>query len=146
VARTCGLALCVLLLGVPVAAQTIVQSFDGDRGPGRAVCDTGVMHCGSPDMDVAVNGKLAVQVTWQTVRVYDLTGRLLVSTPMTAFVRNAGLDPIPPPRQGRANAAGVLTALDPTDGRTLWTTQQWGGDAVQCVWTTRIVGYRIGPS
>ena len=40
-----------------------------------------------------------VQVTWQNVRVYDYTGHLLRSTPMTTCIRNAGLDPIPPERR-----------------------------------------------
>jgi hypothetical protein len=41
------------------------------------------------------------------------------------------------------NAAGVLTALDPLDGSSLWTTEQWSNDAARCVWNTRIVEYRI---
>ncbi len=41
------------------------------------------------------------------------------------------------------NAAGVLTQMDPKDGTKLWTTQQWGGDAERCAWTTRIVAYQI---
>jgi outer membrane protein assembly factor BamB len=45
-----------------------------------------------------------------------------------------------------ANAAGVLTALDPKDGTKLWTTQQWGNDAARCVWNTRIVEYQIANS
>jgi hypothetical protein len=81
----CGLA----------APPTIAHSFDGDKGPGMAVCETGVTHCGLPEMSVAVNGKVAVQVTWQNVRVYDYNGKLLQTTPMTTFIRNAGLNPIP---------------------------------------------------
>ena len=80
-------------------AQTIVHSFDGDRGPGLAVCETGVTHCGLPEMDVAANGKEVVQVTWQNVRIYDYAGRLLQSTPMSTFIRNADLNPIPPVRR-----------------------------------------------
>ena len=43
---------------------------------------------------MATNGKQVVQVTWQNVRIYDNTGRLLQSTPMTTFIRNAGLNPV----------------------------------------------------
>src|SRR5579872_7140460 len=83
-------------------AQTVVRSFEGDRGPGLAVCQTGVTHCGWPDMDSGVNGKQVVQVTWQNVRVYDYGGRLLKSTAMTTFIHDAGLNPIPhpPPKAG----------------------------------------------
>jgi hypothetical protein len=78
-------------------AQTIVASFDGDSGPGLAVCESGVTHCGrQPEMNVAVNGKQVVQVTWQNVRVYDYSGTLLQSTPLASFIRKAGLDPMPP--------------------------------------------------
>ncbi len=76
-------------------SQTIAHSFDGDKGPGLEVCRTGVTHCGFPDMDAAVNGRQVVQVTWQNVRVYDYRGSLLRSTPMAAFLRSAGLNPIP---------------------------------------------------
>jgi hypothetical protein len=41
------------------------------------------------------------------------------------------------------NAVGVLTALDPLDGASLWTTQQWSNDATRCIWNTRIVQYQI---
>src|SRR5712691_11202627 len=94
------LAVC-LLCPVRAAAQTIVQSFDGDSGPGLAACQSGVTHCDRPEMDVAVNGKQVAQVTWQSVRIYDYNGRLLASTPMTEFVRRAGLDPIPPPAENQ---------------------------------------------
>ena len=87
-----------LFVGLPgsAKAQMIMHSFDGDSGPGLAVCQTGVTHCGFPDMDVAVNGSRVVQVTWQNVRVYDYKGHLLESTPLSTFMRNAGLNPIPP--------------------------------------------------
>src|SRR5215467_10953288 len=85
----------LFLATAPATAQTIVHSFDGDHGPGRAVCETGVSHCGFPDMNMAVNGKQVVQVTWQNVNVYDYSGKLLKSTPMKAFISNAGLDPTP---------------------------------------------------
>ena len=96
--RTLLYAVCLPLLARSATAQTIVRSFDGDSGPGLAVCESGITHCDRPEMDVAVNGKQVVQVTWQNVRVYDYSGRLLQSTPMPAFVRNAGLDPNPPTR------------------------------------------------
>jgi hypothetical protein len=89
----------ILFPHAAATAQTIVHSFDGDRGPGLAVCETGVTHCGLPEMDVAANGKEVVQVTWQNVRIYDYNGRLLQSTPMSTFIRNAGLNPIPPERR-----------------------------------------------
>ena len=88
--RTLLYAVCLPLLARSATAQTIVRSFDGDSGPGLAVCESGITHCDRPEMDVAVNGKQVVQVTWQNVRVYDYSGRLLQSTPMPAFVRNAG--------------------------------------------------------
>ena len=101
------------LVHVPQSeAQTVVQSFEGDRGPGLAVCQTGVTHCGWPDMDGGVNGKQVVQVTWQNVRVYDYGGRLLKSTPMTTFIRDAGLNPIPPPNP-RAGGPVVLGPYEP---------------------------------
>src|SRR5579871_4132885 len=86
---------CLLLAGAPAAAQTVVHSFDGDHGPGRAVCETGVTHCGFPDMNAAVNGKQVVQVTWQNVSVYDYSGRMLKSVPLKTFISDAGLNPIP---------------------------------------------------
>lgn len=90
-----------LLLPVGVAtAQTIVRSFDGDSGPGLAACQAGVTHCDRPEMDVAANGKQIVQVTWQNVRIYDYSGHLLQSMPMSTLIRNAGLNPIPPEAQG----------------------------------------------
>jgi hypothetical protein len=87
-------ALCVLTPR-ELRSQTVVRSFNGDKGPGRAVCESGVTHCDRPEMDVAVNGKQVVQVTWQNVSVYDYSGKLLRATPMPAFVRNAGLEPTP---------------------------------------------------
>ncbi len=84
--------------GAPSAAQPIVSSFDGDKGPGLAVCETGITHCYLPEMDVAANGKEVVQVTWQHVQIYDYSGKLVKSTPMSKLIRDAGLDPIPPER------------------------------------------------
>ena len=74
--------------------QTILQSFDGDSGPGLAACESGVTHCDRPEMDAGTNGKQVVQVTWQNLRVYDTTGHLIRSTPMAEFVRKAGLNPV----------------------------------------------------
>ncbi len=83
-----------LLSGNASQAQTIT-SFDGDRGPGLAVCksDNPPTHCDRAEMDVAASGKQVVQVTWQNVNVYDTSGKLLKSTPLSTLIRNAGLDP-----------------------------------------------------
>jgi len=43
-----------------------------------------------------------------------------------------------------ANPAGVLTVLDPADGKTLWTSHNWANNSTACVWNTRIVGYQVG--
>src|SRR5258707_7823815 len=94
------LALAVCLLGpVRAAAQTIVRSFDGDSGPGLAVCQSGVTHCDRPEMDAAANGNQVAQVTWQNVRIYDYDGHLLQATPMSTLIRRAGLNPIPTERE-----------------------------------------------
>ena len=92
--RLLSLVPCQLFLAGVASAQTIVHSFDGDSGPGLAMCESGVAHCDRPEMDVATNGKQVVQVTWQNVRIYNTSGRLLRSTPMTAFIRKAGLNPV----------------------------------------------------
>src|SRR5438445_13049226 len=90
--------LCLLISASESKAQTIAHSFDGDTGPGLAVCQTGITHCGWPDMDAAVNGKQVAQVTWQNFRVYDYSGdysgdyngdysgRLVKSIPMTPSI------------------------------------------------------------
>ena len=88
-----------LMFTAAAPAQTIVRSFDGDSGPGLAACQL-FNHCDRPEMDVGVNGKQVVQVTWQYVRVYDYSGHLLKSTPMSTFISDAGLNPIPPKTQG----------------------------------------------
>jgi hypothetical protein len=41
----------------------------------------------------------------ERTRVYDYSGRLLRSTPMEAFIKNAGLDPIPPENKCPSNGA-----------------------------------------
>ena len=104
--------LCMLFPVSQALAQSILHSFDGDSGPGLAVCQTGVTHCGFPDMNASVNGQQVVQVTWQNIRVYDYNGRLLRSTPMKTFLRDAGLDPIPGERRkfGGPSAPGPFEA------------------------------------
>ena len=94
-------------------AQAVERSFDGDHGPGSSVCETGVMHCGLPEMDAAANGKQVVEVTWQNVRVYDYHGRLLASTPMTGWIRSAGLDPIPPPGPRKPAGPVIRGPIEP---------------------------------
>src|SRR5947207_1522707 len=91
--------LIIVLTSACAMAQPIVRSFEGDAGPGLEVCQT-FNHCDRPEMDVGTNGKQVVQVTWQNVLVYDPSGRLLKSTPMAEFIRNTGLDPIPPKTKG----------------------------------------------
>ena len=63
------------------------------------VCQSGVTHCDRPEMDVAVNGKQVVQVTWQNFSIYDYHGHLLEATPMSTLIRRAGLNPIPRERE-----------------------------------------------
>ncbi len=74
--------------GAPVAI-----SFDGDHGPGLAVCQSASppAHCGLPEMNVAANGTQVVQITWQHVSVYDYAGTLLSATPLPALITSAGL-------------------------------------------------------
>ena len=99
--RALLIATCLMSSAGTSTAQTIVRSFDGDSGPGLAACQAGGTHCGrQPETNVAANGKQVVQVTWQNVRAYDYTGKLLQSTPMATFIRNAGLDPMPPSEKG----------------------------------------------
>jgi hypothetical protein len=42
-----------------------------------------------------------------------------------------------------ANATGIATALDPSDGTRLWTMQQYGSSATPCQWGTRVVEYQL---
>ncbi len=99
-----GLALACLLTSA-ASAQRVLRSFEGDHGPGLAACQSGITHCDRPDMNAAANGKQVVQVTWQNVRIYDYNGNLLRTVPMKDFIRQAGLDPLPPARGLSAGAA-----------------------------------------
>jgi hypothetical protein len=90
--------LSLLSLAVRANPQTIVHSFDGDQGAGLAACQSNT-ECGrQPEMNVAANGRQVVQVTRQKVLIYNYDGKLLRATPLTDFVRSAGLDPMS--RQG----------------------------------------------
>lgn len=64
-------------------------------------------------MDAAVNGRQVVEVTWQNVRVYTYRGVLLQSTPMAVLIRNAGLDPTPPPEPRKTAAPSVPGPFEP---------------------------------
>lgn len=78
---------------------TVAHQFDGDSGPGLEACQTLLHHCSFPEPNVAANGTQVVQVTWQHINVYDYSGTLLSSTPMSTFITNAGLsagNPIEP--------------------------------------------------
>ena len=70
----------------------IVQSFDGDTGPGLATCQM-PGHCNLPEMNAAASGSQVVQVTWQNVKVFDHSGNILSTTALPAFITNAGLTP-----------------------------------------------------
>ncbi len=106
--------LAACLFAGSAAAQTVVHSFDGDRGPGLAVCESGVTHCDRPEMNLAVNGKQAVQVTWQHLRVYDYHGKLLHSTSMDMVVRNAGLNPVHEVRNANPKHTAKPGAYEPS--------------------------------
>lgn len=83
------------LLPDGAAGAPVVNSFEGDRGPGLEVCNSNgaPIHCDRAEMDIATNGKQVVQITWQNVNVYDTSGNLLKSTPLSELIRSAGLDP-----------------------------------------------------
>lgn len=101
----------LLLLAGTAPSQTVVHSFDGDKGPGLATCETGITHCGLAEMDVATNGKQVVQITWQNISVYSKKGRLLQAIPTTTFIRNAGLNPI----SGSKRAPGATVDPGPIE-------------------------------
>ena len=86
--------LCIPLVAGVCTAQPVVRSFEGDSGPGLAACESGVTHCDRPEMTMGTNGKQVVQVTWQNFRVYDTAGKLVRSTPLATFIKNAGLNPV----------------------------------------------------
>ncbi|HEY3382670.1 MAG TPA: hypothetical protein VGK32_12925 [Vicinamibacterales bacterium] len=88
-------AWCLLLPVGAASAQTVVRSFDGDKGLPLDACKANDSWCGrQPELNVAANGKQVVQVTRQNVRTYDYTGKLLQSTPLAILIRNAGLNPM----------------------------------------------------
>jgi len=93
--------LCLSSFDLKAQAQT-VTSFDGDKGPGSAICkaEKHPVHCDRAEMDVASSGKQVVQVTWQNVNVYDPSGKLLKSTPLSTLIRDMGLEPNPPKGTG----------------------------------------------
>src|SRR5205809_483590 len=94
-------AVLVLMLPAGASAQTVVRSFDGDKGIDFATCHPETTRCGrQPEPNVAANGKQVVQMTWQNLNVYDYSGKLLRSTPTEKFVTDAGLDPMAPARNG----------------------------------------------
>src|SRR5262245_45969898 len=92
-------AIYVVSMSRPTNAQTIVRSFDGDKGPAQGQCNAEELRCGrQAEMVAAASGRQVVQVTWQHVNIYDYSGRLLRSSTLTDFLRKAGLDPMPRPR------------------------------------------------
>jgi len=100
-------AACFVFMSLPVGAQTIVRSFDGDKGPETAQCNAEEVRCGrQAEMMAAANGKQVVQVTWQHVNIYDYNGKLLHSTSLPDFIRKAGLDPMPQARRANVTEKG----------------------------------------
>lgn len=100
-------AMCVVSISLPANAQTIVRSFDGDKGPVQEQCNAEELRCGrQPEMVAAANGRQVVQVTWQHVNIYDYTGKLLHSSALPEFLRKAGVDPMPKPRRADAKDHG----------------------------------------
>lgn len=135
-----------LLSSLPLASQTILHSFDGDAGPGLAACQSLKGHCDRPDMDVAVNGSQVVQATWQNIRVYDSTGRLLHTTPTADLIRNSGLAPLNPRLQMPIEPhvvfdefiqRWIMTATGQNDdllvSATSDATGAWGGVSLSCL-------------
>jgi len=96
--RTVALVLFVFVGLTFLHAQTIVRSFDGDKGPTPEQCNVNELRCGrQAEMVAAANGKQVVQVTWQHVNIYNYKGKLLHSMTLPDFIRKAGLDAMPPP-------------------------------------------------
>src|SRR5690242_85079 len=91
--RAAAAVLFVLVALTLLPAQTIVRSFDGDKGPQMDNCNAQELRCGrQAEMMAAANGKQVLQVTWQHVNVYDYNGKLLHSQTLPEFIRKAGLD------------------------------------------------------
>jgi len=65
---------------------TVLRAFDGDTGQPGAYKD-------HPDMGVAASGAQVVEVTGQSVVVYDYAGKTLAKSTMSAFLTSAGLTP-----------------------------------------------------
>jgi len=135
-----------LVPSLPLTSQTIVHSFDGDAGPGPAACESLKGHCDRPDMDVAVNGTQVMQVTWQNIRIYDYTGRLLHTTPTADLIGNAGLVPHNPKLQMPIEPhvvfdefihRWIMTATGADDdllvSATSDATGAWGGVSLSCL-------------
>src|ERR1051326_8150472 len=81
----------VVCISSTASSQTIVRSFDGDKGPDQEHCRPQEIRCGrQAEMVAAANGKQVVQVTWQHVNVYDYRGKLLQSTSLPEFIHKAG--------------------------------------------------------
>lgn len=94
--RVVGSVLFVFVALTLLPAQTVVHSFDGDKGPETDKCNTQEVRCGrQAEMMAAANGKQVLQVTWQHVNVYDYKGKLLHSETLPDFIRRANLDPNP---------------------------------------------------
>src|SRR5579863_1459079 len=75
------------------SGPTLIVQFDGDEGPGLTACQTIGGHCDRPEMSVASNGTQIAQLTWQNLNVYDPTGTLQKSTPLSSVITSAGLTP-----------------------------------------------------
>jgi len=58
--------------------------FDGDSGTGNPPT-----YKDHPDMAVAANGTQVVETTGQHINVYNYSGNLLASTPISSFIANA---------------------------------------------------------
>jgi hypothetical protein len=81
--------------GTPDAGPlTVTIQFDGNVGPGMAGCPGSPPKCRQiPELNVAANGTQVAQVTWTDLNVYDYSGTLLSTTPLSTFITNAGLSP-----------------------------------------------------
>jgi hypothetical protein len=92
-------SICLLLPSA--AGQSVLRSFNGDKGLSLSTCNPSQTRCGrQPEMNVASNGKQLIQITWQNVNVYDYDGNQLRSTPISKFISDAGLEPMTPEGKG----------------------------------------------